>query len=52
MARRVFVRHYHASHAVELPAALIAATADHHGLALATLNVEHLPMFKKLKAAY
>ena len=31
---------------------LIAATAEHHGLDLATLNVKHFPMFKRLKAAY
>lgn len=54
IARRagVFVRLYRASHNVELADALIAATAEHHGLELATLDVEHFPMFKKLKAAY
>ena len=30
----------------------VAATAEHHGLELATLNVKHFPMFKRLKAAY
>lgn len=48
----VFVRHFGASHAVELADALIAATAGHHGLELATLNVKHFPMFPKLKPAY
>jgi predicted nucleic acid-binding protein len=47
-----FVRHYGASHSVEIPDALIAATAEHHGLRLATLNVKHFPMFPKLKRAY
>ena len=37
----VFLRLYNASHAVELADALIAATAEHHGLELATLNVKH-----------
>jgi predicted nucleic acid-binding protein len=48
----VFVRHYGPSHAVEIPDALIAATAEHHGLKLATLNVKHFPMFPRLKPAY
>jgi predicted nucleic acid-binding protein len=48
----VFVRHYHASDGVAPMDALIAATAEHHGLRLATLNVKHFPMFPKLKPAY
>jgi predicted nucleic acid-binding protein len=48
----VFVRLYGPSHSVEIPDALIAATAEHHGLGLATLNVKHFPMFPKLKRAY
>jgi predicted nucleic acid-binding protein len=48
----VFVRLYGASHSVEIPDAIIAATAEHHGLRLATLNVKHFPMFPKLKRAY
>jgi predicted nucleic acid-binding protein len=47
-----FVRHYRASHSVELSDALIAATAEHHELKLATLNTKHFPMFPKLKRAY
>ena len=47
-----FVRIYRASHAVEPLDAIIAATAEHHGLRLATLNVKHFPMFPKLKRAY
>ena len=47
-----FVRHYGPSHSVEIPDALIAATAEHHGLRLATLNIKHFPMFPKLKRAY
>jgi predicted nucleic acid-binding protein len=48
----VFVRHYGPSHSVEIPDAIIAATAEHHVLKLATLNVRHFPMFPKLKRAY
>lgn len=48
----VFVRVYQPSHSVEALDALIAATAEHHGLRLATLNVKHFPMFQKLKRAY
>ena len=46
------VRHFHKSHGVDIPDAIIAATAEHHGLRLATLNVRHFPMFPKLKRAY
>ena len=54
IARRagVFVRLYRASHSVELADALIAATAEHHGLPLATLNIKHFPMIEGLKAPY
>jgi predicted nucleic acid-binding protein len=48
----VFVRLYGPSHSVEIPDALIAATAEQQGLRLATLNVKHFPMFPKLKRAY
>jgi predicted nucleic acid-binding protein len=48
----VFVRHYGPGHSVEIPDALIAATAEHHGLRLATLNVKHFPMFPRLKPAF
>jgi predicted nucleic acid-binding protein len=47
-----FLKHYRSSHGVEIADALIAATAEHHGLGLATLNVKHFPMFEKLKAPY
>jgi predicted nucleic acid-binding protein len=40
------------SHGIDIPDAIIAATAEHHGLKLATLNVRHFPMFRKLKPAY
>jgi len=46
------VRVYSASHSVEPMDAIIAATAEHHGLRLATLNVKHFPMFPKLRRAY
>jgi predicted nucleic acid-binding protein len=48
----VFVRLYDASHGIGAVDAIIAATAEHHGLRLATLNVKHFPMFPKLKHAY
>jgi predicted nucleic acid-binding protein len=47
-----FVRHYGPSHSLDVPDAIIAATAEQHGLRLATLNVKHFPMFPKLKRAY
>jgi predicted nucleic acid-binding protein len=47
-----FIRHYGMSHGLDIPDALIAATAEHHQLRLATLNVRHFPMFPKLKRAY
>lgn len=48
----VILSRYGASHAVDVPDALIAATVEHHGLVLATLNVKHFPMFARLKPAY
>jgi predicted nucleic acid-binding protein len=54
IARRAgqFLKHYRNSHGVTDPDALIAATAEHHGLVLATRNVKHFPMFPELVAAY
>ena len=54
IARRAgeHIRQYGQSHGIDDLDALIAATADHHGLALATLNVKHFPMFPRLKPAY
>lgn len=54
IARRAgeFFKHYAPSHATDSLDALIAATAEHHGLKLATINVKHFPMFPKLKRAY
>ena len=46
------LRHYRPSLGIDVPDALIAATAEHHRLELATLNVKHFPMFKRLKPAY
>ena len=46
------LRNFRASHSLEIGDALIAATAEHHGLKLVTLNVKHFPMFKRLKRAY
>ena len=54
IARRAgaLVRVFRGSHNIGLADALIAATAEQHGLQLATLNVKHFPMLKGLKAAY
>jgi predicted nucleic acid-binding protein len=48
----VLSRLYASSHGLDDLDAIIAATAEHHGLRLATLNVRHFPMFPKLKRAY
>jgi hypothetical protein len=48
----VFLRLYLPSHSIDTADAIIAATAEHHGLKLATLNVKHFPMLRKLKPAY
>lgn len=47
-----YLRHFALSHGIDIPDAIIAATAEHHGLRLATLNIKHFPMFPKLKRAY
>lgn len=47
-----FLRNFGRSHGLDIADAIIAATALHHGLSLATLNVKHFPMFPKLKPAY
>ena len=47
-----FVKQYRASHAVELPDAIIAATCIAHDALLYTLNVKHYPMFKNIKPPY
>jgi predicted nucleic acid-binding protein len=47
-----FLRHHTASDGTDDFDAVIAATADHHGLRLATLNVKPFPMFAALNAAY
>lgn len=46
------MRHYSPAHGLDDLDAIIAATAEHHGLTLATLNVKHFPMFRGLKRAY
>jgi predicted nucleic acid-binding protein len=48
----VWSRLFAPSHGLDDIDALIAATAEHHGLRLATLNVRHFPMFPKLRRAY
>ena len=47
-----FMKHFGPSHGLDDMDALIAAVAEHHELKLATLNVKHFPMFKRLKPAY
>lgn len=47
-----FTKHYAAAHGFDELDAIIAATAEHHQLKLATLNVKHFPMFARLKRAY
>lgn len=46
------MRHFAPSHGLDDLDAIIAATAEHHGLELATLNTKHFPMFRRLKRAY
>lgn len=43
---------YTPSHGVDLPDALIAATAEIHKLQLATCNLKHFPMFPELNRPY
>lgn len=47
-----YVRRFKASHSVDAVDALIAATAAHHSLPLATLNLKHFPMFPNLDRPY
>jgi predicted nucleic acid-binding protein len=47
-----WLKHYRQSHGTDSADALIAATAEHHQLPLATLNLKHFPMFPTLSAAY
>jgi predicted nucleic acid-binding protein len=47
-----FCRDYQRSHGVEIPDALIAATADLHGARLATRNVRHFPMLGDVVVPY
>ena len=46
------MKHFGRSHGLDDLDSLIAATAEHHGLQLATLNVKHFPMFEGLRPAY
>ena len=54
IARRagVFLRLYEMGHGIDDADALIAATAEHHGHDLATLNMKHFPMFPRLEPPY
>ncbi len=46
------IKRYQSSHGMDDFDAVIAATAEHHGLELATRNVKRFPMLPKLKPAY
>jgi predicted nucleic acid-binding protein len=46
------MRHFKKSHDLDIADALIGATAEEHGLQLATLNVKHFPMLPRLRPAY
>ena len=48
----LYKRDYHASHAVGLADAILAAMAESERAELKTLNVKHYPMFKSLSPAY
>lgn len=54
IARRAgeHTKHFKPAHGLDDLDAIIAATAEHHALDLATLNVKHFPMLPKLKPAY
>jgi predicted nucleic acid-binding protein len=47
-----YIRQYGPSHGTDPIDALIAATAKTHGVALATLNLKHFPMFADLERPY
>jgi hypothetical protein len=47
-----FMKLFRKSHQLDIADALIAATAAERGLALATLNLKHFPMFPHLAAPY
>ena len=47
-----YLKQYRASHGIGAIDALIAATAESHGLNLVTLNLKHFPMFKDLERPY
>ena len=46
------LRRYKPSHGMDTVDAIIAATAQIHGLELITLNLKHFPMFPDLKRPY
>lgn len=48
----LYVREYRRSHAVYVPDALIAATAQAHQLQLVSLNAKHFPMLQSLVVPY
>jgi predicted nucleic acid-binding protein len=55
VARRAgeLLRAYRRSHpGIDLVDFAVAATAEHHGARLATLNVKHFPMFEGLTAPF
>jgi predicted nucleic acid-binding protein len=47
-----FGRRFRRSHGLGISDLIVAATAQHVGLPVATANTKHFPMFPKLKAPY
>ncbi len=47
-----YLKQYRPSHGIGAVDSVIAATAQFHEIALATLNVKHFPMFKNLQKPY
>lgn len=48
----LYCRQYRRSHGVEIPDALIAATAEREGLRLVTRNARHFPMLGNVLVPY
>ena len=47
-----YLHRYRPSHGIDVPDALIAATAREHGLTLAPLNTKHFPMLRDVHRPY
>lgn len=51
-AAGALMKRFSKSHRLDTADAVIAATAQHHGLELVTLNLKHFPMFPGLPRPY